>query len=565
MIEEYPMVEPISKHEYYKDKIVYFYYQFTRTKDIESLRAEFDDFIQVLKNDRKNPEFEPYVFQIYKLTLHTRDQYNGKGEHDVSYMLIDVLYIHLKTIALACLYQFVHPCYNKQAFGSWRDIKYLCDYTDNEDLIDECVDITNTALAKDIVRIKKHQSQEIKNIRAELSNVSKWIPRENKKFSWLFDRLAIDWSKKYTKYLIPNRNHENYSAAIRKTKMQYRKLIATINKILDTVETKLCANEWSNINIENIPQLAFTKYKNSLCKYVFNEPQIIFEKTFYNDMNMQRLECSLKTKKYFENKYYPHGPYEPDRPRSDYIPFSLPLSKIIKQAFDSIDNSNELRVDVLNNEWTKLSETIGKAQIRNAIPIIDMSFLSNQTDSYYTAIGLALLVAERSTFAKRILVIDNKMSWINIDNENTLTAMIKKIREETRSRIHSCIDIENTMREFVAHIDDSRLPNMMIKELSLVYFQTQATDDSLHEKIIRVFYEGGLVGSRKLPFPCPRMVYWNLSQKKTSMPGKINSKNSVFLSGHSANLIKDLQLLRTDKYDTINEIIKEYMHPSNMD
>jgi len=565
MIEEYPTVEPISKHEYYKDKIVYFYYQFTRTIELESLRSEFDDFMQVLKNDKKNPEFEPYVYQIYKLTLHTRDQYCGKGEHYISYMLIDVLYKYLEPIAMACLYQFVHPCYRNQAFGSWRDMKYLCNYTTNESLIEECIDLINSALAKDIVRIKNHPKQEIKNTRSELSNVAKWIPRENKKFSWLFDRLAIDWSKKYTKYLIPNNKHTNYSAALRKAKMQYRKLIATINKILDTVETKLCSNQWASINIENIPQLAFAKYKQALCKYVFDGPQIIFEKAFYSDMNMQRLECSLKTKKYFENKYYPEGPYEPDRQHSTYVPFSLPLSKIIKQVFDTLDKPNELRADVVNSEWRKLSETIGNDYIRNAIPIIDMSFLSKQTDSYYTAIGLALLVAERSTFAKRIVVIDNKMSWINIETETTLTDMIKKIREETRSRTFTCADIENTIRELVGYIDESRLPNMKIKELSLVYFHTQATDDSLHEKIIKLFYEGGLVSSRNLPFPCPRMIYWNLSQKKTQLPGKINSKNSVFLSGHSANLIKDLQLLRTDKYDNINEIIKEYRHPLNMD
>lgn len=564
MIEEYPTIEPTSKHEYYKDKIVYFYYQFTRTEDLESLRSEFDDFIQVLKNDKKNPELEPYMYQIYKLTLHTRDQYKGKGEHDISYMLVDVLYKHLKPIALACLYQFVHACYRKQAFGSWRDMKYLCSYTTNDDLIEDCIDLMNSALAKDIIRIKNKPTQEIKDVRSELSNVAKWIPRENKKFSWLFDRLAIDWSKKYTKYLIPNNNHVNYSAALRKAKMQYRKVITTMNKILDTVETKLCSNQWNKIDIENIPQLAFTKYKQALCKYVFDGPEIIFKKEFYNDTNMQRLECSLKTKKYFENKYYPQGPYEPDRQHSTYVPFSLPLSKIIKQAFDLVDKPNDIQVDVLNSEWSKLSETIGNDYIRNAIPIIDMSFLSKQTDSYYTAIGLALLVGERSTFAKRILVIDNKMSWVNIDNENTLSGMIKKIREETRSRTFTCSDIENTIREFVRYIDESQLPNMKIKELSLVYFQTQATDHSLHEKIIKLFYEGGLIGSRNLPFPCPRMIYWNLSQKMAPLPGKINSKNSIFLSGHSANLIKDLQLLRTDKYDTINEIIKEYRHPPDM-
>jgi len=606
--EEFPIVEPISKHEYYKDKIVYFYYQFSRTDDLESLRAEFEDFVQVLKIDKKNPEFEPYAYQIYKLVLNTRDQYTGKGEHDISYMLIDVLYEHLHTIALACIYQFVNPCYRKQAFGSWRDIKYLCEYTKNEDLINECVSITNMALLIDVINInhctnrilpsgskmidqnenegmfklpkRSHSSSSttdektniqwftkkpIKEIRKIISNVTKWIPRENKRFGWLFDRLAIDWSKKHNVHILTKASEENYPAALRKEKMKYRKLIASINKLLDTTEIKLCANQRTMINIENIPQLAFTKYKQSLCKYVFEGPEKIFDKSFYTIQNMQRLECSLKTKKYFENKYYPEGIYEPDRQHSTYIPFSLPLNKIIKNAFDIVDKSNELQIDVLNNEWIKLSETIGQFNIKNAIPMIDMSFLSEQTDSYYTAIGLALLVAERSTFGRRILVIDNKLSWVNIEKDNTLLGMIKKINEETRSRVSTVADIITVLDEFVNYIDESKLDNTKIKELSLIYFQTRPSEDALHEKIIKCFYEGGLIGSRKLAFPCPRIVYWNLSQKMSCLPGQINSKNSIFLSGHQANLIRNLESLRTDKYEMVCEIIKDYKHPQNMD
>ena len=586
MIEDdFPLVQPISKHEYYKDKVVYFYYQFSRTEDLNILRTEFADFIQVLKIDRKNPEFETYALQIYKLVLHTRDQYNGKGEHDVSYMLIDVLYEHMPTIALACLYQFLNPCYRKQAFGSWRDIKYLCEYTKNEKLIGECIEITNNALTRDIINSQKcseatENSREFiipkstgggtgepwfLRMRKAITNIAKWIPRENTRFGWLFERLAIDWSKRRNKHILEKASTENYPAALRKEKMKYRKIIASINKLLDTVEIKLCSSQWTNINIENIPQLAFAKYKNTLCKPVFEPPELVFDKSFYTAQNMLRLECSLKTKKYFENKYYPEGPYEPDRPHSTYVPFSLPLNKIIKGAFEILEKSNELRIDVLNNEWRKLSETIGPVYIKNAIPIIDMSFLSKQTDSFYTAIGLAFLVAERSTFSKRILVIDHKLSWVNIATDTTLFGMIKTLRNETRSCAFTSTNTSGCLSELVKYIDEAKLPNQKIKELSLIYFQTQALSESLHEKLIHIFYSGGLTGSQNLAFPCPRIIYWNLSQKHTCLPGKINSSNSVFLSGHAATLIRNLEVLKSDKYETICEIIKDYSHPENME
>jgi len=562
---EYPelVITPNQKHEYYKEKIVYLYYNLTRTSDLTEIRNKFDDLLLVLKNDIEisTQKFEPYLYQIYRLTLHTRDQFAGKGEHDVSYMLIDVLYKHFRRMALECLYQFVNPCYKTQALGSWRDIKYLCAYTKNEKLINDCINITNDALIRDLIKIKNHFPLPNNEIRSTISNIAKWIPRENKKFGWLFERLAMDWYTRHHNQSFPEKAQNNYTAILNKCKMRYRKLISTINKLLDTTEIKLCANQWNKLKIENIPQLAMSKYKASLCKYVFDSPEKILEPSFYNEFNMCRLECSLKTKKYFENKYYPEGAFDPYRIQSNYVPFSRPLAKIIKEGFDLLERPQELQIDVLNNEWLTLSNIINKTKINNTIPIIDMSFLSKQTDSYYVAIGLAILVAERSTFGRRILVIDNQLTWINIEHETTLFAIIKKIVQDTKSRISTVSNMDGAIRELVMHIDESQINNKKIAELALVYFHTEPLKNDTHNKIIQLFYKGGLVGSQNRAFACPKMVYWNLSQTTHELPADINSKNSILLSGHSANLISNLYCLCDIAYDTICDIIKEYMHP----
>uniref|UniRef100_A0A6C0B3W5 TROVE domain-containing protein n=1 Tax=viral metagenome TaxID=1070528 RepID=A0A6C0B3W5_9ZZZZ len=556
---DFPALEPQSKDDYYRDKIVYFYYNLTRTKDLTTLASQFDDFIQVLKTDiLTNKIYEQYAFIIYQLILHTRDQYDGKGEHGVSYLLIDVLYRHLPNLALACLYQFVFPCDKKLAYGSWRDIKHLCHYSTNEKLIEECIEIMNSALSKDILAIGKQNSEE--DAKKAVSNVAKWIPRENKKFDWLFERLVINWSNKYYPYLL--KNPASYDKALRKAKMTYRRLVARINTLKDTVEIKLCSNQWNKIDIHSIPQLAFSKYKNALCKYVFDSPEKIFEKTFYSDINMKRLECSLKTKKHLENKYYPEGAFEPNRPRASYVPFTQPLSQLVKRAFELIDQKRELEIDILNNEWSQLSGLITTKSLENMIPIIDMSFLSKTTEGYYSAISLALLVAQRSTLAKRILVIDNELSWVNLQDETNFVTMVKKLNEDTKSRTSTICDFTGTMKEFIKYIDDSKLSNIKIKEMSLVYFHTQPLEENTHSQIIKLFYNGGLTGSRNLVFPCPKMIYWNLSTTTCLCPSAINSKNSILLSGHNANLICTLANLQKDSYSTIVEILKEYT-PSN--
>lgn len=556
--EEYPDLAIIEKHEYYKERIVYLYYLFSRTQNIDNLKSYFGDFIQVLKTDmeKDNDEYEKYILQIYNLILHTRDQFQGKGEHDISYMTIDVFYNHFPDIASTCLKDWFHTSYREQTFGSWRDIKYLCEYTKNEDLIELCVDLTNDTLTKDVETystIINTNTMTIKDIRKNISNVAKWIPRENKRFHWLFERLAINWSKKSMPYLFKHCNTENsYQSAICKAKMVYRKTISQMNKILDTTEIKLCSQKWNKLDIENIPQLSFLKYKQALCKYIFDKSDKILESSFYNENNMSRLECSLKTKKYLNDKYHPHSEFEQNRPHSKYIPFSIPLSNIIKEAFYLLKNKNETQIDILNRQWLQLSNIIGRKKFDNMIPIIDMSFLSKQSDSYYTAIGFACLVAERSNFDRRILVIENNLISINLQNEMSLFAMINKINEETKNQIHTASNTINAFKELVKLINKAKLTNKEINDFTLIYYQTNTSTNienykDLHAMLMDIF------NIKKYP----TIIYWNLCQtnKEMVLPGPINKEKCIFLSGHNANLISNLYIKKSNNYDLIVEIL----------
>lgn len=552
--EEYPELSIPNKHEYYKEQIVFFYYFFSRTQHIHIIRERFEDFIQVLKSDMqiKKEEYEPYLFDIYKLTIHTRDQYKGKGEHDISYMIIDILYKYFPDIALASLYQFLYPCYYNQPLGSWRDIKYLCEYTQNDSLINACIEIMNSALSKDILIIGENMTTNIVEIKKKISNLAKWIPRENKRFNWLFEKLVIDWYNKYHPHLLKYcRTNDSYQAALRKCKMKYRTIISSLNKVLDTTEIKLCSQEWNKLNIENIPQIAFEKYKANLCKIIFDSPDKIFDKGFYNEVNMKRLECSLKIKKHLNDKYYPMGEFEPQRPHSKYIPFSIPLPTIIKEAFSLLDKNQEIQVDILNNKWSQLSDIIGNEPLNNMLPIIDMSFHSKQTDSYYSAIGLAILIAERSTFGKRIMVIDNQLSWINLDRETNLFAKIKRIHEETKNRILTTSNHNGVITEFLKYISESQITNKEVKEISLVFFQSSPWNESLHKDTTDLFYDNGIQS--------PKMIYWNTCQTNNNMllPGPINGSNYILLSGHNANLISNLSKIKSNNYDTVSAIIKD--------
>ena len=94
-------------------------------------------------------------------------------------------YKYFPALAIYAIHRFV-KCIDGQnnPFGSWRDIKYLCqfisthsDLQQEHSFIDVCCDLMNSQLDLDLdiqhmYALPKH--------RQSISNVAKWIPREHK-------------------------------------------------------------------------------------------------------------------------------------------------------------------------------------------------------------------------------------------------------------------------------------------------------------------------------------------------------------------------------------------------
>lgn len=80
----------------------------------------------------------------------------------------------------------------------------------------------------------------------KLSLLAKWMPREGQ---FLSTECALK--------LVPGK-------MFLKSRMRlYRKRVASLNKALNTVEIKMCANDWANIYPSRVPVVALKKYKNA--------------------------------------------------------------------------------------------------------------------------------------------------------------------------------------------------------------------------------------------------------------------------------------------------------------
>ena len=104
----------------------------------------------------------PYFIGLYRLIGQTRDITMGRGEYSLAYMQIAVWYEFYPEAAKYALKKFVHFNDGEREYettthpyGSWKDIKYFCDYYQklskdyNHPLIEYAIDILTKQIKYD--------------------------------------------------------------------------------------------------------------------------------------------------------------------------------------------------------------------------------------------------------------------------------------------------------------------------------------------------------------------------------------------------------------------------------
>jgi len=511
----FPILKTIDFHRFFQDQIVFFYFNLFKknTSIIGELSKKLSDVLQLLKkNIQKDPEFIKYLVLFYRMIGHIRDIYFGKGEHDISYMFLMVFYDNFPVLAIYAMHRFVQPDDNLNIpYGSWRDIKYLCDYIrknspkkENHGLIQYCIDLMNSQLKTDYEtwRFSIYACS-----RNHISNVSKWIPREHKKFHWLFNMLVLNWIKNNKPFLLKTILYDDsYSKAILKAKHLYRRKVSILNKAMDTTEIKQCSQNWDEIDPKNIPCYTLMKQRSLIVG------------------NQEKYQvCSKKIREHFDNdkncSQY-NGCF------NKYLSNSYPVAFFVKEAYRLLKSAdNDSQKDLLNKQWRMFSKTICINGFKNVLPIVDSSFYmqTNDSESFYSAIGYSILVAERSSFGKRILMVDYQSTWINFDSETDFIDIIENIQNSTVSRTNTVVNIDTVMELIVYSLVQSTSTNRIIKNMKLIVFS------DFHDINIESFKKPFL----KYELSLPIFVFWNLSKQEIIEP----FDNVYLLSGISNGLL----------------------------
>jgi hypothetical protein len=294
----------------------------TNRHEIKSVTAKYQELLTYLfcNSEYSTIENSEYISILYSLIFQTRDSVNGKGEYKFAHAFIgewiklgyteygqpfkSVLdYLVNKAIQniIYCLHEEAKP------YGSWKDIKYFCNHL-KEEVLPEIgeKDIAALPVFEYILFIVVEQLHYDVDIieYGTPSLLCKWLPRETSdKFGWMAAHIATayypEWVnsiKNTTKNTTKNtKNTKINKIAVRKCLTHYRKMVAEINKVLQTPQINQCGQRWADIDFVKISSQTLQK-QNAAFEYkdMYGE---------YRGENEDRMTCSANYQEY-KNDYY---------------------------------------------------------------------------------------------------------------------------------------------------------------------------------------------------------------------------------------------------------------------
>jgi hypothetical protein len=497
-----------------RERIIQLNFQLTRTRDettINGLAATTDTILFDLKSayntlSISREEYLEYMSYLYRLIGYTRDIIDGKGEYKLAYMLVNVWQKHYPELAKYAFKLFVLSPDNNNyhPYGSWKDIKYFRGKYD-------CPNLNNYILSLLVDQLR----EDAKNDNPSLA--AKWVPREKSQFKDVFNELALMY---FSNYIATAYNEVAYRKAVLKAKTEFRKLISSLNKKLDTVQIKQCSNNWSEIIPDKQTSITMNKQKRAFLNIKKNGEKRC-------DIP-DRIECA-ETFSLFVKKAV-KGEVEIKGTRVGLNDFTKEALNILSYNKQSTDEAS-----ILNAQWTNNSKQNG--QLGKMIAMVDVSG-SMSGDPMNAAIALGIRVAEKSLLGKRIMTFSAVPTWVNLTGHDTFIDMVSVVK---RAEWGMNTNFAAALKMILDAIISQKLTPEDVEDMVLVIFSDMQMDQAdsqsiaLMDSIETQYADAGnrLWGK---PFRSPHILFWNL-RSTSGFPTLSTNKNCSMMSGFSPAIL----------------------------
>ena len=498
-----------------RERIVQLSFQLTRTRDqdsINNLGVQTEKILKDLASSYKastisREEYIEYMSLLYRMIGHTRDIVDGKGEYALSYMLLGVWHKEHPELAKFAFRHFVlspegstdfHP------YGSWKDVKYLHKQNKSSPLVQYGMQLLLNQLKADAVSDNP-------------SLAAKWVPREKSQFSDLFTELAIDYFYDYTSTA---KTEESRRKAIIKAKMDFRKLLSSLNNKLETVQIKQCSLRWSHIEPTKQTSITMRKQKRAFLN--------IDKKGQQRHELSDRIVCANKFKEFAQKAV--KGEVEIKGKRIGLNDFTKEALELIKHCRIKSDEAA-----ILNAQWVDNAKQTGA--LGKMISMVDVSGSMNG-DPMNAAIALGIRVAEKSMLGKRVMTFSASPYWVNLSGQDTFVEMVETV---AKAEWGMNTNFAAALNMILDAIITQKLKPEDVEDMVLAVFSDMQMDQadnkskSLMDSIEKKYADAGqrLWGK---PFKAPHILFWNL-RSTSGFPTLSTEKNCSMMSGFSPALL----------------------------
>lgn len=506
-----------------QESILQFSFQLTRTDEsgLLRLKSTLKKLLTTIKSIiiDTNSSLEDtnlakgYLSILYKMIGHTRDIIDGKGEYSLTYMMIFTwydFYPELAKFALKCLVDIGDK--NVHQYGSWKDIKYFYKYCeiDNHPLIQYAVKLVNDQIRKDHSNLLANSN--------DISLAAKWAPREKSRFEWLYKSLAIDY---FREYLTTANTDDRKNKAILKCKTEYRKILSSLNKKIDTLQIKQCGNAWSDIDFNKVTSISLSKQKKAFLN-VKKDGDIRYPN------NNDRVNCA---------EHFNEHVLKSIKGETEMKGKRVGMADFTKQAIDLINsNGSQIEKDLLNSQWRDNSSQNGA--LGKMIAMVDVSG-SMDGDPMNVAIALGIRIADKSVLGHRVMTFSSKPTWVNLEPYGDFISQVRVIKEANwgmNTNFYAALDL----------ILDAIIQNKMspsdVQDMVLVVLSDMQMDSgdacdkqTLYDTMLDK-YEAAGIRVHGAPYKPPHILFWNL-RSTSGFPSLSTQPNTSMMSGFSPALL----------------------------
>lgn len=567
------------------EKITQFSFQLVRCDDHTTLESVQQEILISIQCDIWSNR--GLLEKMYKLIGQTRDIISGKGEQRLAFMQVWGFYVAgYDGLALSALSHFVKRDDGGHPFGSWKDIKYFCQYVlektkdKNHTLITNAIDIiieqlnADWAIYSECIKDDDWDKCSDKDDIKGLSLAAKWCPRGKSSHDWLHTAIAMTM---FRKYIITAKTQCSRKKAIIKCRVHLTKVITTLNKQLNTVQINQCGGTWSSINFAHATSVTMRNQTKAFAnktvkgKERSDDPdRILCAKNLTNHIE----SCKKEPKK---NKI--HGK-------------RLNVYELVKDAYAVVAPGcgSSIEKDRINLQWD--DNRSNNKGLGNIIPMSDVSY-SMHTDNktpLYSSIGLGIRCSELAhpDFRDRVLSFASNPVWHNLSGCKTFTDKVLSISKSVSGLgtnfylalemilgviVEKDINPTEVTNMVLAIFSDMQISEMLVSGSTF----TSAENDTLYDGIEQMYAEAGLKSKYQEPYPVPHILFWNL-RSTTGFPVSSTKKNVTMLSGYSSSLLNAVcdegigvlenftgdamleKVLNNERYSTLSLNVLDYVY-----